>query len=203
MNRINFRLFLALFLAFIIATIVGTISHELGHYLVAKSLGYEAEINYAYTYYPNDDISNSDRVYVILGGPLQTMITGTLGFILLLTFRKSFRSVDQLSSKQWILIFLTLFWLRQIFNLILSTGGFIMKKYVSMNSDEIKLSRYLQLPDLCISIITGGIGILIVLYTFFKFIPVKQRSTFILSAFTGGISGYILWIILLGKYIMP
>ena len=49
-------LFVKLFIAFIAATIIGTITHELGHYLVAKSFGYPASINYASTHWEPSSI---------------------------------------------------------------------------------------------------------------------------------------------------
>ena len=51
-------------------------------------------------------------------GPLQTMISGTIGLLMLLLTRSSFAGKEQLSPWQWVLIFMTLFWLREIFNLV-------------------------------------------------------------------------------------
>lgn len=44
-------------------------------------------------------------------GPRQTILTGTTGLILLFIFRRKFIYKDQLSSGQWLLVFLSLFWL--------------------------------------------------------------------------------------------
>lgn len=44
--KFNPRLFIFLILGFVFCTIIGTLTHELGHYIVAKSLGYEARVFY-------------------------------------------------------------------------------------------------------------------------------------------------------------
>ena len=136
MWTINKRLFIWLFVAFIIATVVGTITHEGGHYLVARCLGYKARINYMATWYSDPEyekflgisagdhfpelekynqvlkIHENNDLRILLGGPLETMMTGTLGLIFLFLFRRSFENATKLSLLQWFLIFISLFWLR-------------------------------------------------------------------------------------------
>ena len=65
----NKKLFLYLTLTFIVATVVGTLSHEFGHYIVAKSLGYDADIHYAFTTWDRDDsdaLTDSNNIFYIL-----------------------------------------------------------------------------------------------------------------------------------------
>ncbi|HXD93697.1 MAG TPA: hypothetical protein VNX01_10815 [Bacteroidia bacterium] len=201
------RLFIGLFLAFIVATIIGTISHELGHYFVAKLFGYKAEINYAYTYWTPDnpdEIVPLDNVFFItLGGPMQSMLTGTMGLILLYIFRNLFDIMHRLTFGQWTIIFLSLFWLRPTANLFTWIVGYILTGQFSSNGDEVELAKYLQLPNWTILTLTAIIGIIVLTVIVFKFIPTKQRMTFLISGLTGGITGYFLWLMLLGKYIMP
>jgi hypothetical protein len=85
------KLFLYLSLAFILMTVIGTISHEYGHYISAKILGYGARVNYGMTILENNQsISRKESFIITLGGSMQTILTGTLGMILLYIFRKSF-----------------------------------------------------------------------------------------------------------------
>ena len=49
-------------------------------------------------------------------GPLQTMLTGTIGFFLMILYRKKYFAATVLRWPQWLLIFFSLFWLREVFN---------------------------------------------------------------------------------------
>jgi hypothetical protein len=204
---IDRKLFIYLTLGFIIAIIVGTLTHELGHFITAKLLGFNAHINYASTYYsksnPNQSFGRSDFLLITLGGPIQTMLTGTIGLFFICIYHKSYRIAQILSFAQWIVIFISLFWLRQTANFFTGLGTFIFFGRVSNHSDELRLDRYLGLPCCTLTILTAAIGIIVLLIINFRFIPVKQRLTFILSGLTGGISGYILWLYILGPKLMP
>jgi hypothetical protein len=50
---------------------------------------------------------------------------------------------------------------------------------------------------------TALIGIIILAVVIFKFIPIKQRLTFMAAGLAGGVTGFVLWLILFGKMIMP
>lgn len=201
------RLFVWLFLSFIIATIIGTLSHEFGHYIVAKYFGYEAKINYSSTSWgspdPNNPIKTGYPLAITLGGPIQTMLTGTLGVVLLFLFRDSFFQAKKLSLKHWLIIFISLFWLRQTANLFTWLGGYFLNGRFSCRGDEIHIANYYHLPDWIIITATAIIGALLLAIIAFKFIPSKQRITFLSAGLTGGIAGYLFWLVLFGKYIMP
>jgi hypothetical protein len=201
---INRQLLLYLTIGFIIATVIGTLTHEFGHYIIAKCLGYEAHINYAHTQLnPNQKINTTDSFLITLGGPFETMLTGTIGLTLLFSFRKSFLTVQQLSFGQWTLIFISLFWLRQTANFFVWVGGYLFSGQFSNRPDEIHLAQYFELPNWTISSLTAIFGIIVLTVVVFKFIPTQQRLTFIASGLIGGVSGYILWLHLLGQIIMP
>ncbi len=199
------KLLLLLSSGFILATVAGTLSHEWGHYIVATSMGYKVAINYGSTYwlgygaYPTSE----DYFWFTLGGPVQTMLTGTIGLLLLALFRRSFQSAQRLSAGQWFIIFIALFWLRQTANMVVGAGIYLLTGHLSERSDEIKLARYWQLPGETISIITGILGAVVLVIVVFKFIPQQQRVTFVISGLVGGIAGYMLWLKWLGPVIMP
>jgi hypothetical protein len=205
--KIDKQLFIKLFLAFIAATIVGTVSHELGHYFVAKYFGYSTTINYATTFWEptnQDEVVTAARYfYITLGGPAQTLLTGTIGVLLLFYFRKHYYTAQQLNWRQWTIIFLSLFWLRQTANLVTWLAGFVMTGQYSTRGDEIKLAHHLQLPVWSIMTVTAALGLIVLSLIVFQFVPHKQRVTFLAAGLAGGIAGYILWLEMFGQYIMP
>jgi hypothetical protein len=202
---LDMRLFIWLFLSFIGATVVGTLTHELGHYVVAEFLGYDADIHFGATGIVKAPVDGkpSDGIWITSGGPIQTMLTGTIGLILIFIYRKSFSLSNVLSGWQWVLVFLALFWLRQTANLATWIGGYLLRGNFSGRGDEIRLAKYLGLPNWPILSLTGLIGLVVLTIIIFKVVPVKQRLTFIVSGFLGGIVGYILWLEILGKVIIP
>ncbi len=230
------KLFIILVAAFIAATIIGTLSHELGHYTVAKSLGYRARLHYASVHWYDPASSDSinafvsrywkqieegssfpgkekydllarkysnDGLWSTIGGPFQTMLTGTIGILLLFAWRKSFQSKQRLAPRQWTLTFITLFWLRQTANLIVWLGTYLVKKHFSYTGDEVQLAVQLGLPFWLLTTITGIIGLVILTIVIFQFIPKQQRLTFILAGTAGGVAGYIVWLYLVGPVLLP
>jgi len=203
MNRKSVQ-FICLVFGFIVATIIGTLTHEGGHYLMAKLLGYDAEINYGATFLTNPEMVNSYHSFLItIAGPIETILTGTIGLILLFIGRKTFCQKEHLNIPQWGLIFISLFWLRQLANFLIWFGSYILVGEFSDRPDEVKISRYFNLPDWLVLFATALISAATLITVVFVFIPNKIRSTFILSGLIGGTSGYILWLKLLGPILMP
>jgi uncharacterized membrane protein len=69
--------------------------------------------------------------------------------------------------------------------------------------DEQKISMLLNLYPGTVSLILGGIGIAVTSYIVFKVIPNKLRLTFILSGLIGGVTGFILWMNIIGPKVLP
>jgi hypothetical protein len=150
-----------------------------------------------------EKISDNKDFYCRLWGPLQTMITGSIGFILLIIYRKQYLGKERLSKTKWLLIFLSLFWLREVFNTFLASIIFIIKGRKEFYGDEFILSEQLNLPSFFIPIITALIGFIVCCIVTFKFVPYAQRKTFIAAGFFGGIIGFIFWMYFLGPLILP
>ena len=206
--KVDFSLLAGLISAFILFTIIGTISHEFGHYLAAKYIGLDAKIHYGYTSFiiPDDFsgvISRADRFLLTLGGPLQTIFTGILGLFLLYINRKTIKSLEKLKTIHWIYVLLSLFWLRQTANFVMWIRAYFIRGSFSKSMDEIKLARNLEIHEWSIIFPTAVLGFLITVYVIFRYIPLHQRFTFVLSGLLGGVSGYYLWLESLGKIIMP
>lgn len=144
----------------------------------------------------------TDNLWITFGGPLQTIITGTIGLILLLFYRRNYISDNKVHFIGWTLIFVSLFWLRQVANLFMAIMTYLKEGKVTLSGDEMQLAYYLGINIWTIQIITGLLGIsvlLIILYV----IPKKLVPTFLFSGLVGGMLGYYLWLIKFGQYIMP
>lgn len=136
-------------------------------------------------------------------GPIQTMLTGTVGFILLLVYRNNFFASEKLNMRQWLLVFLSLFWLREVFNTSMAICLLMVTKEKEFYGDEFILSKHLALPSFTLPIATALIGIIICYVVVFKFIPSSQRKIFISAGFVGGIIGFVLWMYIVGPILLP
>jgi hypothetical protein len=149
-------------------------------------------------------LSEQDYNYFLItaGGPLQTMIAGTIGLLLLLLYRRKFSNTSNLSFTQWVMVFLSLFWLRELFDVVVA----IIRKcagHAWMEGDEFKMANALNWPTWSIFTTTSIVSLLVLWVVVFRFIPAKQRLTFIIAGFTGGLTGAYLWLVLLGPKLMP
>lgn len=146
---------------------------------------------------------SNDSLFITIGGPLQTILTGTIGLLMLVLRRKSIYK-NGIKTLDWLFVFLSLFWLREIFNLVTSIGGeLISPNGTWFGGDELHISQELNLWSGTIPIILATLGILVAIYVIFKIIPKKIRLTFILSGIIGGIMGFILWMNIIGPKILP
>jgi hypothetical protein len=145
--------------------------------------------------------SDNNKFWVILGGPISNILIGSIGFILVLWFRKKYGYAQ--TTFHWFCLFLTFFWMRQPNNLF----SWLMKTPVNgrsvLNGDEIKLAKYLNLPLGSIIWTTGILGSFICGYAILKFVPKDKLRLFLMSGFIGGFSGFILWLKILGPVILP
>jgi hypothetical protein len=116
------------------------------------------------------------------------------------------KSIDLIGLEilDWLAIFLSLFWLREVFNLIASIFGEIISPDGNwFGGDELLISQGLHLWSGTVPIILATLGLIISVHIVFRIIPKKIRLTFILSGLIGGISGFILWMNLIGPKILP
>jgi hypothetical protein len=139
--------------------------------------------------------------WITFGGPIQTILTGILG-LLILGFRKA-KGKYEFKFLNWLGVFLSLFVLREVFNLVMAFAKSILFSKSNFYGDEFRISRYLGFNEWMIPIITGLLGLIISLYIIFWVIPFQHRLTFIFSGFIGGILGYLFWFYWLGKLILP
>jgi len=144
-----------------------------------------------------------ESLLITMGGPAQTILTGLIGLVIIF-FRRKIIYQNRLNILDWMAIFLSLFWLREVFNLVMSISRRILTQSGSyFGGDEAIISRMLELPIGTISIILGVMGILISFYVIFRVIPKKVRLTFIVSGLLGGTAGFILWMNIIGPIVLP
>jgi hypothetical protein len=142
-------------------------------------------------------------LFITIGGPLQTILTGITGLSLLLWRRKKIKE-SGLRLIDWFAVFLSLFWLREVFNVVMSIGsGIILRNESYFGGDENLISEILNLWSGTISVFLGVIGLAVSLFIIFRIVPHSIRLTFILGGLIGGIIGLVLWMYILGPILIP
>lgn len=144
----------------------------------------------------------SDNLLITIGGPFQTILTGTIGLILLLFRRKKIQQ-NGMKIVDWLYVFLSLFWLREVFNLVTSVAGAILFRKKNYFGDEKVIENILEIPSGSVAIPLAIIGLLISIFVIFKIIPIEKRLIFLIGGMFGGILGFILWLRILGPIILP
>lgn len=185
---------------FSLLVVLGTLSHEIAHIIVAKMLGFEATLHYgSMSWFVNGVDANlmaskQEIFLVTLGGVVQTVVSGIIG-VFILYFSRS-------KLMFWLGIALTLFWSRQIVNLIVGVFSGIFLNKAFFGGDELILAQILGLPNGFFSITLALFGFLFCFYAVYK-IKKNNRLSFILGGMCGGIITYILWFGYLGKLFLP
>jgi hypothetical protein len=150
----------------------------------------------------NKEVHIKQHFITSLCGPLQTMLTGTIGFIALFTQRRKI-AIKGLNFTNWLFVFLTFFWSRQVVNFIVWILTLLLSGRILYRGDEVHLSHFLTLPIWTIGLITAVIGTLILAWSFFRVIPMHQRFTFIIAGLAGSAAGWHLWMNVVGPAILP
>lgn len=193
---------------FFLLTILGTLSHEGSHYIVAKYLGLKPFFHYGSVTFARevmlikpDAATYHSYILCMIAGPLQTILTGLAGFVLLLA-RKVNKCV--FSKTDFVGVFLSLFWLRECFNLLTIFIIYIFYgKSARIGGDESVISGYFGFNELFLNLILGFIGAVICYLTVFVLLPKKYRLNLIVAGFLGSLIGFIGWYYFLGKMILP
>lgn len=139
--------------------------------------------------------------WITLGGPAQTILTSFLGLFILF-YRKS-KKKEYFVLLDWLGVFLALFVLREVFNLVMGVYSTIFYGTTNFSGDEFRLSRYLGMSEWILPIVTMILGLAISLYIIFRVIPLKYRFSFIISGLIGGVAGFAIWFGFLGKLLLP
>lgn len=136
---------------------------------------------------------------------MQTIVTGSIGFILLL-FRKVHKKtgLNKLGNLDLLLVYLSLFWLREPFNILRSVSKKIWTDAGSFfGGDEYNISNHYRWWEGSVSVVLGVIGLLISLFVVFRIVPKARRVQFIIGGLLGGSLGYLFWNNFLGPILLP
>ena len=168
----NIKLVPFLTVGFVLSTIVGTVSHEAGHFAVARILGINATIHYNFTETFPD--TNKNNFLIRIAGPLQTIFFSFIGIALIISKKESFKRAHKLNLVQWIIIFLSLFSSRFIFNFSANIASYFFSGTDPIQNDEIAISVDLGLSKINISFITGLLSTILIYFITFKIIPIPN-----------------------------
>ena len=193
------KLFIFLVIGFFVATVAGTMSFVLGYFLAGKLQGHDVIINYCGAYC-KDELPQS--FLFSSSGVLTPILIGIAGLIILFLRRKNFTEAP-LSFPQWMLVFASLFLLRQLDNFSFAILRFLATGNFRCRNADTYVSELLNLPSQFIQVLMVIVGIITLAIIVFRFIPKTQRFTFLLSGIVGGVGGYYLWFLQLGKIILP
>jgi hypothetical protein len=188
-------------LVFIIMVVIGTLSHEIGHIIVARILGYETTLHYN-----RMDFGLSDNplheLLMLSGGPIQTIGFGMIGFLILFVRRNHIKT-NGMTLIDWLSILLSLFWSREVFNLLHSGMPNLLGSYNDFGGDEGRISELLFMANWVLPLLFGIVGLTICFYVVFRILPLKYRFNFISGGLIGSIVGYLIWFKVLGPYLLP
>jgi len=198
------KLLLYLTLAFIAATVIGTLLHECGHFIVAELLGHEASVHYGYVSFADrGSVSKAHSFCILWGGVASTLAIGTAGLILLYRDRHAIAGAASLTLRQWVAVFLSLFWLRQLCNGLFGLWRYLHKGTFRSRGDESRIDRYLHWPFGTTLVPTAIIGLAVLVFVCLKVVPRPQRPTFLLAMALGCSAGYYLWLVKFGALLLP
>ena len=216
MIEFNLKKFIYLSLLIILTTCLGTIIHEFGHFFSGKLMGYTPTLHYNKVTYENDTFykyleSNgvSDNVYYdiqkektirVACGPLTNMVIGILGLIIIAVYNR-FKTIETMNVINWVSLLSSLLVLRQIVIGIFAVAFSLIGK--SLSCDELSIDYFLKLKPFTVLTITSIISAILFYIIIRHFVPKFLRITFLSSILVGGISGYILWLFILGPILLP
>ena len=190
-------------LIFLPAVAVGTIAHELGHWVVARLGGCAPVLHFAWvTPSCPPGLQPALRHLGVAGGPVSSMLTGTLGMVLLHRWRVHSSTLDVAGMVYTVL---ALFWARPLFNLLvqlLSVGLGLATMDDLRHSDEARLSLYLGLPALSLGLVSAALALGVCVWTA-RCVPVRTRSSWFIGAAIGALSGFVIWMTALGPLVLP
>jgi hypothetical protein len=197
------KIILIYFTIFFIVPIVGTLLHEVGHYLAAIIMGFEARIAYAYTFISGSYTPEEFFIF-ILWGPLATWIESVIPFLLLYYFynktkqkRTNMQPNYFMKSKFLLLLTFSSFCCRFVFN---AAGYFISQSH---SMDEYRLGEYLGIIPEIIIYGSAIIGLIMMFVLLIRVLPKKSILWILLPSLAGAVLGYYIWYEILGPVILP
>ncbi len=185
------------FLCFLPMAAIGTVSHELGHVAAYHALGGSAVLHFASAEPVGVPGSLLSIAISIAGGPLQTMITGTIGLICLWWLPR-----EGLDYRKWIAMLLALFWSRETFNLLSGLLTYFSTGSAPWMGDEYRLAYMLGWGSWSVQLPLGLLGLAACALAIWR-IPKEWRIPVVAGGVPGSLVGFWIWMSLLGPMLLP
>jgi len=203
--------------------ISGHLTHELGHYSVARLLGYDAKINYkstkiidlnpvfrelAYEHQKKTFTSvdeekkkkiHKDYILTFAGGPLITIIMGCTGFLIFMLHHA--REKDILSIYSLLSISISLHWLRFPVNYLITLFYLLIGKITFC--DETIIANYFDINEFWITTPLAIFGLIVLTCISYYLYKLRLFKIFISCLTLVGCISYGLWFYLLGPLVLP
>ena len=143
-----------------------------------------------------------DNYLITLGGPITSVLTGMVGFFILI-YRQKRNSCWSVSN--WIGLFLSIFLTRYLYMFFHRLPQYWLTgdKVTYYTRDEVWLAYRMGLPTWMFFISAGLIAFAICWYIFFRIIGKDIRPPIFWGSLIGTGTSYILWIHWIGPIILP
>lgn len=142
-----------------------------------------------------------EHAIIAMAGPLETVLTGMVGLLIMLYKRKKFEQAERLKVWQWIVVFAALFWLVPAVGLFAGIAFMVVPGLSDTSSDIYRMCLHFGINNSVVYLAMGALGVMAVVATF-KLVPRKQRLTLGMALIVGGTTGYFLWNIV-GPVVLP
>lgn len=212
---------------------IGTLTHELGHVVVARYYNYSTTLSYASMHYEKKELTgfrkwlvvnkerlkwdtafvkkhdvpshqrmfDKEQIRISFGGPVLTFLIGLFGLLVLLFKRKRWL-VKDFKSLDWAAFFMSLFFSRFVFNAVMHFALSLMSTHVCRGDEEKIAIFFGGSPNLLQGVLLV-IFSLVLYWIVFIILPSKHRKDVLVSALIGCTLGWLLWMELIGKLILP
>jgi len=175
---------------------VGTLTHELAHLGAYRAIGSPATLHYGSVRAPVS-LDGWEALWTVGAGPLQTVLTGTLGLILLGRVDRS-----RMRWQTWLATLTALFWSREVFNLFSALIFYARWGRAPNQGDEVRMARILGWGDWALQIPLGLLG-LVACALVLRWLPSGWRAPVLLGGVPGSLVGFAIWMHGLGPALLP
>ncbi len=171
--------------------------HELGHYVAGAYLGFSAELHYAQVTgtMPKDALAWRADALQASAGPLVQTVSAVAGFVWLRRLRLHCREAPP-SLSDWLATIL----------IVLNAGPWLRGLAESPKHpqllDEALVSEAIGLPAQFLPYLLATVAVVAVLATM-RLHPPEGRLVAVFSIGLGAVSGFLLWMKLLGPFLLP
>jgi hypothetical protein len=144
--------------------------------------------------------ARTEHLWCTLGGPISTVLVGTVGLIALARRRRRPGRQESLDALDWTLTITALFWSREVFVMLSHALGISASH--RGRSDETTIAGLLGLPLPSIPVLLGMLGLAVCITVTLRH-PRGCRLPFVLGGAAGCAVGFVAWYGWLGPHLLP